>query len=201
MDEKRVKEWALEWIGRNLDPDRWCYHQLWHVRRVVEDVTEFGCAAGVSAEELSLLRSAAWLHDAGYATDPKHHEEASARIALEILPGLGVSAGDADTIAALILATDPSRNLESPLEKLIRDADIGQVGSSRFFEAVELLRRELAQNGKHFTDLEFWRFERDFLCNINFRTEAARKLRGPGLERNRSLVAARLAELEGNSRA
>jgi len=86
MDEKRVEEWAVKWIGENLDPRRWCYHHLGHVRDVVADAAEFGRLSGLPESELSLLRAAGWLHDTGYAIDPANHEEASARKAQEALP-------------------------------------------------------------------------------------------------------------------
>jgi predicted metal-dependent HD superfamily phosphohydrolase len=201
MDDKRARDWALEWIGRNLDPQRWCYHHLWHIRHVAEDVAEFGCAAGVSAGELSCLVSAAWLHDTGYATDPRRHEEASAKIAREVLPGLGATAAETELVASLILATWPVLTPHTPLEKLMRDADVGQLGTPNFLEAALLLRRELERGGKVFTEHEFWSFERNFLARIDFFTDIAKKLRGPGLERSRALVVEKLARLEEGGRA
>lgn len=201
MDERRAKEWALEWIGKHLDPQRWCYHHLWHVRHVVEDVTGFGREAGVSAHELSCLISAAWLHDTGYATDPHRHEEASAKIAREVLPGLGASADETEQIASLIMATRPVRTPETLPEKLMRDADVGQLGTPNFLDAALLLRRELEQGGQIFSEREFWRFERNFLARTCFFSDVAQTLRGPGLERSRALVAEKLAALEAEEPA
>ncbi len=201
MDERRAKEWALEWIGKNLDPQRWCYHHLWHVRHVVEDVTEFGREAGVCAHELSCLVTAAWLHDTGYATNPHRHEEASAKIAREVLPGFGATAEETELVASLIMATWPVLTPRTPLEKLMRDADVGQLGTPNFLEAALLLRRELELGGQVFTDHEFWCFERNFLGRICFFSEVAQTLRGPGLELSRALVAGKLACLEEESRA
>jgi len=201
MDERRAKEWALEWIGKNLDPQRWCYHHLWHVRHVVEDVAEFGREAGVSAHELSCLVTAAWLHDAGYATNPHRHEEASAKIAREVLPELGATAGETELVASLIMATWPVHTPQTLLEKLMRDADVGQLGTPNFLEAALLLRRELELGGQIFTDHEFWCFERNFLARTAFFTEVGQTLRGPGLELSRVLVSEKLASLEEGGRA
>ena len=201
MDEKRVGQWAEQWIGRNLDARRWCYYHLCHVRHVVEDVTEFGREAGVSAPELSTLIAAAWLHDTGYATDPDRHEEVSALIAREILPGLGASSEEMALIASLILATDPARPPQTPLEELIRDADVGQLATPNFPHSARLFRRELEQGGTIFSDAAFWRFERDFLARLHFFTAAARKLRNAGLERSRAFVAGELARREKEAEA
>lgn len=201
MDDKRAKEWALEWIGKHLDPRRWCYHHLWHVRHVVEDVTGFGREAGVSAHELSCLVTAAWLHDTGYAVNPHRHEEASAKIVREILPGLGATAEETELVASLVMATWPVLAPRTTLEKLMRDADIGQLGTPNFLEAALLLRRELELGGQVFTDREFWCFERNFLGRISFFSEVAQKQRGSGLELSRALVAEKLARLDGRNPA
>ena len=99
------------------------------------------------------------------------------------------------------MATWPVLTPRTPLEKLMRDADVGQLGTPNFLEAALLLRRELELGGQVFTDHEFWCFERNFLGRICFFSEAAQTLRGPGLELSRALVAGKLACLEEESRA
>ena len=188
MDEKRVKEWAVAWITERIDARRWCYHHLEHTRMFVEDVTEFGRASGVSAEELELLRVAGWLHDVGYAVDAADHEEVAAGMALDIVRESGGEPGEAGLVASLIRATKLSCSPRNLLEELMRDADLGRLGTEDFPERALLFRRELEQGGRHFSDLEFWRLEAEFLSRVNYFTEAARKLRGPGLERNRARV-------------
>lgn len=129
MDEKRVEEWAVKWIGENLDPRRWCYHHLGHVRDVVADAAEFGHLSGLPESELSLLRAAGWLHDTGYAIDPANHEEASARKAQEVLPQLGCTPEETLRITGLIRATSLEREPAELAERIMRDADIA--GSAR----------------------------------------------------------------------
>ncbi len=200
MDEKRVEEWAASWIAERIDPRRWCYHNLEHVRMFVADVTEFARASGVSPHELELLRVAGWLHDVGYAIDPADHEEASARLALEVVPAAGGTPAEADAVAALIRATKLALRPRNRLEEIMRDADLGGLGTDGFPEQSQRFRRELEQGGRSFTDLEFWRTEAAFLNGVNYFSEAARRLRGPGLERNRARVAAevrRLSESRG----
>lgn len=189
MDVKRVEEWATAWITGRIDPRRWCYHHLEHARMVVDDVTEFGRASGVSGKELEALRAAGWLHDVGYAVDPADHEEISARMAPDVVLSCGGTQDEAELVSGLIRATKLSSCPAGLLEKLMRDADLGGLGSDGFRERSLLFRRELEQGGRCFSDLEFWRMEADFLNKVNYFTEAARKLRGPGLERNRARVA------------
>ena len=189
MDEKRVEEWATAWITEKVDARRWHYHNLDHTRMFVADVTEFGRSSGVSAKELELLRVAGWLHDVGYAVDPADHEEASARLAVDVVKSAGGTPEEAERVAGLIRATKLSRSPGNLLEELMRDADLGGLGTDGFRERSLLFRRELESGGRCFSELEFWRLESDFLNGVNYFSAAARRLRGPGLERNRARVA------------
>ena len=199
MDEKRVAEWATAWITKRIDPERWCYHHLDHTRMVVADVTEFGHAAGVSEKELGLLRAAGWLHDIGYAIDPADHEEVSAQIAPGVIERCGGTLAEAENVAALIRVTKLSTHPGNLFEELLCDADLGSLGTDVFFERSRLFRRELEQGGRSFSDLDFWRMEADFLLRMNYFSEAARKLRGAGLERNRTRVVEKVRRLSENA--
>lgn len=197
MDEKRVEDWAVEWIGGNVDPYRWCYHNLGHARSFVEDVTEFGRASGISGDGLVLLRTAGWLHDIGYAIDPAAHEEASAWEALKLLPRFGYTPEQSRRVAGLIRATMFTYCPGSLMEELMHDADVGRLGSGDFVAQALLFRLELERGGSSFSDAAFWRFEADFLDRMTYCSAAARKLRGPGLEHNRAWVAGELRRLDG----
>ncbi|MDR0931737.1 MAG: hypothetical protein LBM70_01785 [Victivallales bacterium] len=201
MDEKQLEKWAIEWIGKNVDPYCYCYHHIDHVRMFVADVTEFGRASHVSDEELSLLRSAGWLHDVGYALDPKFHEEKSACVAQKLLGNFGYTSEEIQQIVELILATRLTAVPKNLPEKLMRDADLGWLGGDDFAGHLSLLRLELERNGKSFTDLEFWRFEADFLKNVAYFSVAAEQLRGKGLIRNRAWVDEQLRQLENSKGA
>lgn len=157
--------------------------------------------SGLPESELSLLRAAGWLHDTGYAIDPANHEEASARKAQEVLPQLGCTPEETLRITGLIRATSLEREPAELAERIMRDADIGRLGTADFVGAALLLRRELAHCGRQFTDLEFWQFESGFLGKTEFYTAAARRLRGAGLERNRAWVLNEVARLEREEKA
>ncbi|MDD3886598.1 MAG: HD domain-containing protein [Victivallaceae bacterium] len=194
MDTDGIKNWAIDYIGRGLDSDRFCYHGLGHTRNVACDVACFGAESGCGEPEKQLLAAAAWLHDAGFVTSGQvAHEVESARIAAEVLPGFGATAAEIDQVTKLILATDLASRPAGRLEEIMRDADIGHTGTDRFGQEAALLRREIAVGGKSFTDLEWYRFELAFLEAHPFFTEAARRLRGEkrlaNAEKLKSLIA------------
>ena len=37
MEYGELAKFTFDWIGREIDPERWCYHSLVHTRAVVED--------------------------------------------------------------------------------------------------------------------------------------------------------------------
>ncbi len=191
MEYGALAKFTFDWIGREIDPERWCYHSLVHTRAVVEDAGEFGLAASLSPAELELLRAAALLHDTGYAFDPGNHEQASAAFARRILPQFGATPEEVERAATLILATKLPYHPVSELEALLCDADLGRLGTADFSEMAARLRRELAAGGRYFSELEWLELEYGFLSNTTYFTAVARERRGAGLLRN--LEAMRLA--------
>ena len=101
-----VKNWVFDFIGRNVDPSRWCYHSRIHTRWVLEDVTLFATRSKVGEAELLRLQVAALFHDTGYSRGGGNHEAASAAIAVTVLPRFGFPKEELNRIAALILATE-----------------------------------------------------------------------------------------------
>jgi uncharacterized protein len=70
------------------------------------------------------------------------------------------------------------------LEEIMADADLDVLGREDYFVRNELLRREIAAYGRTVSDEE-WRLEQiEFLKGHVYFTDAAKKLRQPGKERN-----------------
>ncbi len=197
MDENALKEWAESWIADRVDPERYCSHHLGHVRGVVAEAETLARHAGISETDTALLRTAAYLHDVGYAFGHENHEEESIRIAREILPGFGYRPGEIEMIALLIDSTHIPHRAGGLLEGLIDDADLCALGRTDFPESARLFRRELAANGYVFTERDFWRYERRFLKSFRYMSEAGQKLRSAQFKRNLEWVEQKIANLEG----
>jgi len=66
------------------------YHCLHHTLDVAEAAERIAKAEGINdSEELTLLRTAALFHDAGFITTYKGHEAVSSRMAQRYLPQFG----------------------------------------------------------------------------------------------------------------
>ena len=179
-----VKNGVFDFIGRNVDPSRWCYHSRIHTRWVLEDVTLFATRSKVGEAELLRLQVAALFHDTGYSRGGRNHEAASAAIAVTVLPRFGFPKEELNRIAALILATEFPPRPRNFSEELLCDADMGRNGADDFPEAAALLRKELAAGGWPMNDAEWVAFETAFLLNFRYFTPAAQELRGAGVMRN-----------------
>ncbi len=88
-DFSAASEHARLRLARELSP-KLTYHNLSHTRDdVAPAVRELAEMHGLPAEDTLLLLTAAWYHDLGYIERRMDHEQTSAQIAGEALPGFG----------------------------------------------------------------------------------------------------------------
>ncbi|WP_163070131.1 HD domain-containing protein, partial [Acinetobacter nosocomialis] len=84
-------------------------------------------------EDAELLLVAAWLHDAGYIEGDQNHEKRSATIAEAFLKDNNFSEEKIEKVKSFILATEMSREPETLLQKIMRDADCSHFGDANYF--------------------------------------------------------------------
>lgn len=124
------------------------YHNLEHLREVLERVDELVAADG-SVGDLDLVRLAAFFHDVVYRTEPGAeltNEEASAQWALRLLEGR-LPADDARRVADLVRATYDHRVLGGDrAAALLLDADLAILAAcpGRYERYLAGVRREYA---------------------------------------------------------
>lgn len=128
-------------IARYEEPHR-KYHNLRHLTEVLGIVDELAD----DAEDPDAVRLAAWFHDAVYAASAEtSNEEASARLAEQILPVVGVPAARVAEAARLVRLTenhaaeDGDRNAA-----VLFDADLAILAASpaRYDEYAQAVRAE-----------------------------------------------------------
>lgn len=122
------------------------YHDLQHLREVLERLAELGS----TATEVTL---AAWYHDAVY-DDAGHNEERSAQLALQDLAEVdGVDENEVARLVRLTMSHSPHPDDETG--GALCDADLGILAAARdrYDEYVAGVRREYAR----FSDQDFAR--------------------------------------------
>ena len=192
---EKAKQYAFQRLETELSSGL-SYHNLMHTTTDVVPATEkFATGEGIQGEPLDLLLTAAWFHDLGFVEVPDGHEMIAARIASEVLPGLGFSNEQIQTIRSIILATVLPQSPQTILEQIMADADLDVLGRDDFMLRNGSLRRELAAFGQEFTDLQWFSDQLRFLEIHAYFTASARALRDAGKVKNVAALKMKLEEI------
>jgi predicted metal-dependent HD superfamily phosphohydrolase len=185
-----------ELVARWSEPHR-RYHDPGHLARVLDGVDELAAEAG----DADVVRYAAWFHDAVYgvaAGSPVSNEEASALLAEERLPALGIAAERVAEVARLVRLTEGHRTGPGDRDgEVLCDADLAVLGggAEEYARYTAAIRAEYAE-----VPDELFRPGRAAVLRgllelpRLFRTETARARYE---ERARANLAAEIVELEG----
>ncbi|SNR54198.1 MULTISPECIES: Pycsar system effector family protein [Hymenobacter] len=151
------------------------YHSLKHTATVVKEARALGEAAGLSEADQEALVLAAWFHDAGYVDVYDGHEYRSMERAEQWLSQQGYPAERIAVIKDTIRATHRNESRDTPLQQLLVDADMSNLGREDFLANAELLRAEWeTMLGKTYTNVEWAESQLDFLIGSKYYTDAAK---------------------------
>ena len=176
MDILASKDFFLEKLSRELSPDLY-YHSIRHTLDVHDAAVKFAELENVNGHDLLLLRTAAYIHDAGLIITYNGHEEASVEIAKEHLPKFGYTDDEIVTVSSMILTTKLPQQANTKLEQILCDADLDYLGRDDFFMIAHRLRCEWNKYAKYTTLKEWYIIQINFLEGHTYFTESARKLR------------------------
>lgn len=191
---EQAKQYALHRLERELSPGLF-YHSLEHTANdVVPAAAVFAAGEAINQLDLTLLLTAAWFHDLGFIELRAGHEAVGARLAAEVLPGFGYTAGHIQVIHAIIKATVVPQRPATILEKIMADADLDVLGRDDFWPRNLALRRELAFFGREFTDLEWFSGQLKLVESHAYFTSTARALRDAGKIKSVALLKRALEE-------
>lgn len=195
FDFEAAKQYALDKLEKELSP-QFVYHSMRHTRdEVVPAVEEFAAVAGVTGEELLLLRTGAWYHDIGCLVQYPHHEAIGMGIAFTVLPGFGYTPAQVQVVTGLILATRLPQTPRTLLEEILADADLSVLGRENFFPRNLDLRTEFMTLGQTTSsETEWLTGQVGFLKGHHYFTAAARQLRDPGKQANLEKLTQHLAQ-------
>lgn len=123
------------------DPN-FLYHDLKHTASVIDAADLLATDARLPEAERALLLIAAAFHDSGYYEDANNHENLGATYAAEFLITNNAPVKAVGRVAHLIQATAIHARPVTPLQGILRDADLHYLGAKGFTEKAERLRRE-----------------------------------------------------------
>jgi uncharacterized protein len=193
---EKAKQYALQRLETELSSGLF-YHNLMHTTTDVVPATEkFATGEGIKGESLDLLLTAAWFHDLGFIEVRAGHERIGARIASEVLPGLGFSNEQIQTVKNIIIATVLPQSPQTILEQIMADADLDVLGRDDFMLRNGSLRREIAFFGQEFTDWQWFSDQLRFLESHTYFTASARAWRDAGQVKNVTELKKKLEEIK-----
>ncbi len=118
------------------------YHQYDHALSVMERAIYLWSVEGCSSDEIEMLAIAALFHDTGFVIQYDENEPIWAKIAQNYLRTVLYKEEKIKIIEDIILATIPPREPKNLLEKIIKDADMDNLGRDDFFDIAEKLKKE-----------------------------------------------------------
>ena len=136
---------AMEYVNQLLLPlENHYYHQYSHALDVMERAMYLWKKEGLSNQEIEILAIAALFHDTGFIIQYDKNEPIWAKIAQNYLKTMMYDRDKIQLIEEIILATDPDYTEPKNIyEKIIKDADLDNLGRDDFWDKTNDLSREI----------------------------------------------------------
>jgi len=176
-----VEKYILQKLEKEL-PSNLFYHDVRHTMDVRDAAERLAVMENLSADEITLLKTTALFHDAGFIYQYYDNEHLGVKMACDTLPSYGYSGVQITDISKLILSTSIPVNPKNLMERIICDADLDYLGREDFYSISYTLRREWAEYGKAKTLLQWYEEQLAFMKKQKFFTESAIKLRVPRMK-------------------
>ncbi|MEO5649320.1 MAG: YitT family protein [Ginsengibacter sp.] len=172
MEFDKAYSFLIEKLEKGLPPYL-TYHNTGHTLDVLKAAEKLALSENVSEYDLSILKTAALFHDAGFLETYSDHEEISCNMARKWLPQFGYTKEDIEKICGLILITKMPQAPGSLLERIICDADLFYLGTDSYTVKADNLYKELHAAG-FVRDKEQWEEkEKKFLGSQKYFTKTA----------------------------
>ncbi|MEL6124261.1 MAG: HD domain-containing protein [Bacteroidota bacterium] len=180
-----IRDQAKQHIKPFFADTRFTYHSWDHTLTVVDNVRQIASMEGVSDQEMEILELAAYFHDSGYQQGSEGHEARGARIAREFLTSKDFPQSRITLVEELIRVTQMEVEATNQLEFIIKDADVAHIASADYLIYGDRLRQEeeTIHSTTH-TDLEWAKYNRQFIKNYKWKSKSGKKLFREGQKEN-----------------
>ncbi len=177
-DYQGAEEAILQKLGKEL-PKSLTYHGKHHTLDVLEAGMTIAETEKIKGRDLQLLRLAILLHDSGFTHTYRGHEEEGCKIAKSILPKYHIGPDDIEIVCGLIMATKIPQTPDTPLERIICDADLDYLGREDVYKIADTLYHEISKHLGKLGEEEWNNLQISFLEAHSYFTNFSKKHRGP----------------------
>ncbi|WP_461131183.1 HD domain-containing protein [Spirosoma aerophilum] len=168
-----TEQFIVNLLASELSPTLY-YHGLHHVMDVVNAAEWIARAEGITdIESLTLLKTAALFHDAGFMSVYKGHEEAGCLYVQKVLPDFGYNEAQINAICGMIMATRIPQTPKTKLEEILCDADLDYLGRDDFEPIAHSLYEELKARDMITDEVAWNRIQVSFLRSHHYWTKTA----------------------------
>jgi len=188
MRFEEVRNYLLNKLENEL-PASLNYHNIQHTRDVLSACEMLAAEENIHSDtELTLLKTAAVFHDAGFLSIYTGHEEESCKLALSILPDFGYSPESLEEICRMIRATKIPQEPHDKLSRILCDADLYYLGTNNYQEKAENLFLEMMTAGIVKSRMEWTERQIHFLEEHRYFTQSAIDKLSAGQHQNLAAV-------------
>ena len=176
MDNKFLLDWVKKYVNLLLWPlENYYYHQYYHAIEVTQRTQYLWNKEWLWKTELEMLFIAAMFHDTWFIVRYDDNETIWATIASNYLKTISYSSEKINIIKELIISTNlqylKPKNI---LEKIIKDADMDNIGRDDFFEKWARLKKELEMIKKiKIKDPDWYHYALEILYKYRFFTKTS----------------------------
>jgi uncharacterized membrane-anchored protein YitT (DUF2179 family)/predicted metal-dependent HD superfamily phosphohydrolase len=160
------------------------YHDAHHTNNVIAAVEKLATAEHITGDDLTLLKTAALFHDAGFLQHHQDHEELSCKLARKYLPEFDYTHEEIERICNMIITTKLPQSAQDQLSRMLCDADLFYLGSGEYTDYADRLFREFKKLGVVKTLAEWQLKQAEFLAEHRYFTVTAATEREDGKQRN-----------------
>lgn len=149
------------------------YHNTTHTNNVLEAAIHIAAGENVTGDDLTLLKTAALFHDAGFLQNHHDHEKISCQLAKKYLPEYDYTTEQISEICTMMMATQLPQAPGNLLSKILCDADLYYLGTDNYDAYSERLYHEFKKNGIVQSPFEWQLKEIEFLSSHSYFTKTA----------------------------
>jgi uncharacterized protein len=179
MNYRAAKQYILNRLRTELSVQLY-YHGLHHTLDVLKMATKIALEEGVRGHDLTLVKTAALFHDAGFVKN-KHagHEVEGCLIVRDQLQQFDYSPADIEKVCSMIMATKIPQSPGNLLEQIICDADLDYLGRPDFYPIGNTLFKEMVNYHLISDEIAWNKLQVSFLSGHRFHTRTNKTLRDP----------------------
>jgi len=172
MQYQQVYDFLMPKLEKELS-SQLTYHNAGHTKAVIAAAAHLAATENISGDELTILKTAALFHDAGFLQQADGHEEISCIWAREYLPKYGYGDTDIEKICRIIMATRLPQTPVDHLGEILCDADLFYIGKEGYAANAANLFKEFKYRGIVKTEEEWQLMQVEFLSTHHFFTPSA----------------------------